>query len=591
LSAVQVWRGPRPALVESTSKPLLARSRRPLRSWHLPLALLAASPVIAILGWLWLDSPAVFERFAGRFLLATILLVLLTSLCLRSVRRRNVDDLRSLHRVVRRIETGDFEGALPRFDEPEIGRVAAEAVEIGRRMRLAEEQILLETDRSRRDRLRQESVLESVESENARLRAEASVLHGFGGVLNRSLGPPQICSELITNIKGKVEFACAIVYLLEDNETTLAPQALCDPEHPLPLAGNFLKDTPAGLELSTRTVAGWVAQTGKMVRVDDTLTDSRCVEIGQGMRSVLAVPLRARQSAIGVIQLEHPHPYAYNASDERILASLANQAAIAVENVRLFDEAAKVQALRELDRLKSELLSTVSHELRTPLASIKGYAGTLLRDDVEWDDATRREFLQIIDEESDRLGELIEDLLQMSQIEAGILRVNPVKTRLPRLAQRVAKKARSNTSGHHINATFPSDFPEVLADPRRLEQVLRNLVENAVKYSPDGGTVTVRGDVVGGEAVISISDEGIGIAPEDLAHVFDRFYRADGQAVRRAGGTGLGLSICQGIVQMHGGRIWAASTPGAGSTFHFTLPLVDPIDPTASGGELQEEPA
>jgi signal transduction histidine kinase len=178
----------------------------------------------------------------------------------------------------------------------------------------------------------------------------------------------------------------------------------------------------------------------------------------------------------------------------------------------------------------------------------------------------------------------------MSQIEAGILRVDPVATRLPRMAQRVVKKARSNTSGHHINVTFPGDFPEVRADPRRLEQVLRNLVENAVKYSPDGGTVTVRGDVAGGEAVISISDEGIGIAPEDLGRVFDRFYRADGQAVRRAGGTGLGLSICQGIVQMHGGRIWADSTPGAGSTFHFTLPIVAPTDPTVSSAELQEEP-
>src|SRR5438132_11069288 len=172
------------------------------------------------------------------------------------------------------------------------------------------------------------------------------------------------------------------------------------------------------------------------------------------MRSVLAVPLRARQSGIGVIQLEHPHPYAYNASDERILASLANQAAIAVENVRLFDEAAKVQALRELDRLKSELLSTVSHELRTPLASIKGYAGTLLRSDVDWDNETRREFLQIIDEESDRLSELIEDLLQLSQIEAGILRVDPRPIRMPRLVQRVVKKARTASAAHQFEVDF-----------------------------------------------------------------------------------------------------------------------------------------
>jgi signal transduction histidine kinase/HAMP domain-containing protein len=543
-----------------------------------------------VLAWLGIEYPDVFVRFAPRFLLAGLLVVAFVGLALRHVRRRNADDLRVLHRVVRKLETGDFEGVPPRFESSDITRVAQTCVEIGRRMRVAEEHLVLETDRLRRERMRQESVIESIESENARLRAETSVLHGFGGALNRSLGPPQICSELITNITGKVEFSCAIVYLLEESGTALIPQALCDPEHPTPLAGNFLKHTPAGLELSTRTVAGWVAQTVKIVRVDDTQTDSRCAEMDLGMRSVLAVPLRGRHSNLGVIQLEHPHPYAYDASDERILASLANQAAIAVENVRLFDEAAKVQALRELDRLKSELLSTVSHELRTPLASIKGYAGTLLRDDVEWDNDTRREFLQIIDEESDRLGELIEDLLQMSQIEAGILRVDPTPMKLPRMVQRVVKKARSSASSHHLSVAFSADFPEVRADPRRTEQVLRNLVENAIKYSPDGGTVTVRGDVQGREALISVSDEGIGIAPEDLARVFDRFYRADGQAVRRAGGTGLGLSICQGIVQMHGGRIWAESTPGAGSTFFFTLPLADARDTTAPNGEHQEDP-
>jgi signal transduction histidine kinase len=179
----------------------------------------------------------------------------------------------------------------------------------------------------------------------------------------------------------------------------------------------------------------------------------------------------------------------------------------------------------------------------------------------------------------------------MSQIEAGILRVDPVPTRIGRMVQRVVKKARSGATKHHFNVTIPLEFPEVRADPRRLEQVLRNLVENAVKYSPDGGTVTVRGDVEGGQAVLSVGDEGIGIAPEDLGRVFDRFYRADGAAVRRAGGTGLGLSICQGIVQMLGGRIWAESTPGVGSTFYFTLPLADPADAAAVTREIQEEPA
>lgn len=587
MSAVQVWRGPRPALVEPAAKPLAPRQKRPFGSRNLGLALAAVSPLLLVLVWLWIDSPDVFERFLGRFILAAILLIVFTGLALRHVRRQGADELRVLTRIVRRVETDDYEGTPPRFDEPDLARIANTAIGLSRRLRTAEESLGIETERNRRDRVRQEAVLESIESENTRLRAEASVLHGFGGILNRSLGPPQICSELITGLKGKVEFDNAMVYLLEGG--ALVPRALCDPEHPLPLAGNFLEHTPAGVELSTRTVAGWVAQTGNIVRVDDTTTDSRCIEMDQGMRSVLAVPLRARQGAVGVVQLEHPHPYAYNGSDERILASLANQAAIAVENVRLFDEAAKVQALRELDRLKSELLSTVSHELRTPLASIKGYAGTLLRDDVEWDDETCREFLHIIDEESDRLGELIEDLLQMSQIEAGILRVDPQPVRVPRMALRVAKKARSGVSKHNVNVLFPPEYPVVWADARRVEQVLRNLVENAIKYSPEGGTVTVRGDVEGNEAHIAVSDEGIGIAPSDLDRVFERFFRADGTEVRRAGGTGLGLSICQGIVQMHGGRIWAESALGVGSTFHFTLPLADPAALAAPHGQNQED--
>jgi signal transduction histidine kinase/HAMP domain-containing protein len=533
------------------------------------------------------ESPDVFARWAGRFLLFGVLLVVVAGLALREARRRPLDDVRTLNRVVRRIETGDFDGEVPALADPEIARLGGTCAEIGNRMRRAEEGLLELRDRLRRELLRHESVVESLDSEMARLRAETSVLHGFGGVLNRSLGPPQICSELISNITGEVAYSRAIVYLFDESATELIPQAVRDPEHPLPLAGNFVKDTPAGQERSTRTVAGWVAQTGKIVRVGDTRLDARCAELPDDTRSVLAVPLRARQSMAGVIQLEHPHPNAYDSSDERILSSLANQAAIAVENVRLFEEAAKVQALRELDGLKSELLSTVSHELRTPLASIKGYAGTLLRTDVTWDDETRREFLQIIDEESDRLGELIEDLLQMSQIEAGVLRVDLRPLRLPRVVHRVVKKARANATSHQFVVNVPPDLPEVRADLRRVEQVLRNLVENAVKYSPEGGTVTVRGDVDGAEAVVSVSDEGIGIAPEDLARVFDRFYRADGTAVRKAGGTGLGLSICRGIVEMHGGRISADSHPGVGSTFRFTLPLAGP--PSAEAGADSEE--
>lgn len=227
---------------------------------------------------------------------------------------------------------------------------------------------------------------------------------------------------------------------------------------------------------------------------------------------------------------------------------------------------------KELDEMKSQLLSTVSHELRTPLASIKGFATTLLRQDVEWDEATRREFLAIIDEESDRLSELIGNLLDMSRLEAGTLRVEPEATDLERLIQETAAEFQVMTHSHLIRASLPASLPLVWADPRRARQVLRNLVENAIKYSPQGGPITLSAQVQGDSVQVSVADRGIGLEPQQLERIFDRFYQVDSASTRRVGGSGLGLSICKAIVEAHGGRIWAESRPGQGSTFHFTLP-------------------
>jgi len=247
---------------------------------------------------------------------------------------------------------------------------------------------------------------------------------------------------------------------------------------------------------------------------------------------------------------------------------------------------------KQADQLKDALISTVSHELRTPLAAIKGYATTLLRKDVAWDAATTREFLQIIDDESDRLRELIDSLLEMSKIEAGVLRLDHAPTHIGRIAQRAIFQVRHQAQQHRFITSFPPDFPLVEADPRRIEQVLRNLLENAVKYSPAGGRVTVEGRVLRDASdlqpfqehltaailpsiLVSVSDEGTGIPGSELERVFDRFHRVeDADSRRRAGGSGLGLSICKGIVEAHGGIIWAESILGKGSTFRFTLPLV-----------------
>ncbi|MBN1657128.1 MAG: GAF domain-containing protein [Anaerolineae bacterium] len=227
---------------------------------------------------------------------------------------------------------------------------------------------------------------------------------------------------------------------------------------------------------------------------------------------------------------------------------------------------------REVDEMKSRLLATVSHELRTPLASIKGFATTLLRRDVQWDEASRRDFLSIIDEESDRLSELIGNLLDMSRIEAGELAVEPEPIDLIPLLRETAATLAPLSNNHHLQLELADPLPLVLADARRTRQVLRNLIENAIKYSPEGGSVRVTARADRDRVQVSVADEGIGIEPDQLDRIFDRFYQIDSASTRRVGGTGLGLPISLAIVQAQGGTIWADSQPGAGATFHFTVP-------------------
>lgn len=227
---------------------------------------------------------------------------------------------------------------------------------------------------------------------------------------------------------------------------------------------------------------------------------------------------------------------------------------------------------READALKSQLLATVSHELRTPLASIKGFATTLLRQDVTWREAEQRDFLRIIEDETDRLGEIIDNLLDMSQLEVGALRVAKEPTQLRGLIRELVDAMRMRTESHFFVVDLPNDLPRVLADPRRIRQVIRNLLDNAVKYSK-AGQITVACQVENNFLTVSVSDQGEGIPPQYLSKIFNRFFQVDGTSTRRKGGSGLGLSISRGIIEAHGGKIWAQSVIGQGSVFKFTLPL------------------
>ena len=232
---------------------------------------------------------------------------------------------------------------------------------------------------------------------------------------------------------------------------------------------------------------------------------------------------------------------------------------------------------READELKDTFISIISHELKTPVALIKGYAGTLRREDAQWDPSVVKDSLAVIEEEADRLTSLIEDLLDASRLQAGGLTPNYCEVDLPTLAGRVAERLGRQFPDRVLRTDFSADFPEISADEERIGQVISNLISNAIKYSPAGTPVDILGRAAADQVTVTVADQGYGIEAEDAPHVFERFYRGP-SAAKRTKGAGLGLYLAKAVVEAHGGKIWVESQPGKGTQVSFTLPRhVDPL--------------
>jgi PAS domain S-box-containing protein len=225
---------------------------------------------------------------------------------------------------------------------------------------------------------------------------------------------------------------------------------------------------------------------------------------------------------------------------------------------------------RNADEMKATFISIVSHELKTPVALIKGYASTLRRDDARWDKHIIQDSLAVIEDEADRLTHMIEDLLDASRLQAGGLTLNRTDISLPGMAQRITDRFQTQTKKHKLVIDFPANFPVIMADETRIDQVLTNLISNAIKYSSKG-EIRISGEIRHEQVIITVSDEGPGIDPHDMPHIFDRFYRSD-TAVRKTKGAGLGLYLARAIVEAHGGRIWIDPQHGSGARICFSLP-------------------
>ncbi len=405
-----------------------------------------------------------------------------------------------------------------------------------------------------------------------RRNKDLATLNAITTAIGQPVGLDQAFRVILDKTLEVTNMPAGAIHLLDITKGTLSLAA----QHGL----------PAPLRAEVRTVnlghgaIGQVAKWSKSIVQERVVADPDAPGSAQ-FHGYAGLPITSHNRVLGVFSVYSHSLDHLNVHEVQLLTAIANQIGVVVENTRRAEEVAQMEILRELNRLRSELIANASHELRTPLGLIKVFCTSLLAEDVKFDVATRQQFLRGIDEETDKLKLIVDNLLGLSTLESGRLRLERQPTDLAALVQKVTEAMqleleRSVTPArHHFVLDFPTTPLVAPIDAKRIEQVLRNLLNNALKYSPNGGAVTIQGRGDKWQALVRISDEGIGMQPEDLERIFDRFYRVEDDTTRAIGGVGLGLAVCKGIVEAHGGRIWAESAPGAGSHFYFTLPMAE----------------
>jgi two-component system sensor histidine kinase KdpD len=301
----------------------------------------------------------------------------------------------------------------------------------------------------------------------------------------------------------------------------------------------------------------------------------------------LFIPLKGSRGRVGVLAL-YPSAATHlgDAEERQLLDTFAGLVGSALERSLLAEEARHARLRAETEQLRNSLLSSVSHDLRTPLAVVTGATSSLLDEHGPRDPAVRRELLQTAHEEALRLNRLVRNLLDMTRLEAGALKVQKEPQPIEEVVGAALDRMEDRLRGREVQTNVPRDLPLVPFDSALIEQVLINLLENATKYTPMGSPIDVTARVRGRWIEIEVADRGPGVDPKNAERVFDKFFRArEGEG----GGAGLGLTICRGIVTAHGGRIWVEAREGGGASFRFTLPLQDgaPSQPSP----LPDEPA
>lgn len=488
----------------------------------------------------------------------------------------------------------------------EKARQSAEELERGNEV-LQEVNVLLEESQAELEE--QITALKKAEAEIQQRNSELSALNAIAQTLNQSLDVEKVSGDALDTMLQAIQLTYGEFFLFNEttNEVGLLVHRGTSPAFAFEIQNFGLGEG----------VPGIVAQTRHPLVIEDLRQDVRFI---RGLReeggvksrpyTVIGVPLLAQERLVGAMDFFSTEEHRFTPQDLSLLATISHQIGVAVENARLFEEITEAatrleranEELQELNRLKSDFIASVSHELRTPLASIMGYVDLMCDRETGSLNEEQAKYIEIIERNTDRLSRLINDILDISRIEAGRIDLVMTPMNLGDIVQDVALtvQPQAQAKGLRLNVSVADDLPVTQGDPDRIKQVVVNLLSNAIKFTPRSGRVDVHGygirvdeghvePLTAGPAppsrslalgegdwlLTQVIDTGMGIPKEALDRVFEKFYQVKDDISRRVGGSGLGLSIARGIVRAHGGEIWAESPgQGQGSIFTFAVPVV-----------------
>ncbi len=413
---------------------------------------------------------------------------------------------------------------------------------------------------------------ERLHQETAKRLAEVSTLYTVSTQITTSLSSRAVLEAIVSILRLTLDCRSCSIFLLDPADEFLKLEA-----------GSGPSATWKGIARLRvgEGISGRVISERRSIYVPDTRLETDFIFFDPQIRSLLVVPLIVRNKAVGTLSIDDTQPNAFD-DELRLLTIAAAQAAIAIDNAQLYESLQEsyrdleqaYEGLRELDKVKSELIQNISHELRTPLTFIRGYVELLQDGDMGPLQEEQQSALEIVSNKAEVLSKLVEDIITMQLVSREQLRLEVVSlAQMGRIAIRAAMVS-AQEAGLTLVDEISDDIPRVWGDRRRLSQVFDNLLQNAIKFSHPGDTITVRTRLEKGGVRAEVQDTGIGIAADQLSRIFDRFYQVNGTTTRRFGGTGLGLAIVKQIVEAHNGQVGVESELDKGSLFYFTIPPI-----------------